>query len=287
MAVVTDQRGLPLLSDHLRFVWAHRVLVCALASVGLLAGLAWASAQTTVYAATSSVTLTPVPKYVLPTGVGLVPPEVSIDTDAQLLHSPVVLDRVGEALGIDTDAAMEHLGVTATANSHVLHVTATATDPERAAAAANAAVDGLAQVRRDTLGSLRLDQVRLLRLWTTGQEDLLAQALGVGVVIPAGDELFAQVLALETALDELEEARANPVRAIDPAVPPTRPLRSNAEVPLTSGVMLGALLGCLLAALRVRHARHHRATDHLAGLSLPGLSTSRPTTRPTSLPTTG
>ena len=34
MAVVTDQRGLPLLSDHLRFVWAHRVLVCALASDG-------------------------------------------------------------------------------------------------------------------------------------------------------------------------------------------------------------------------------------------------------------
>lgn len=276
---MTDPGGLPLLTDHLRTLWARRLVVGLLTGLGLVGGLAWASALDTVFTATASVTLTPVPKYVLPTGVGLAPPEVSIDTDAQLLHSPVVLDEVGTALGVDPASAMDHLSMTATANSHVLHVTATAADPERAAAAANAAVEGLGRVRRDTLGALRLDQVRLLRLWTTGQEDLLARAPGVGVVIPAADELFAQVLSLETALDELEQARANPVTVIDPAVPPTRPLRSNAEVPITSGLMLGAVLGCVVAAARTRLPHRSSTSDRLLSLPFLGVAgTTAPTT---------
>lgn len=281
MASVTRAPGLPLWSDSLRSVWAHRVLICALGLTGLLAGYAWSTTQPTVFAATSSVVLTPVPKYVLPTGEGLLPPEVSIDTDAQLLYSPVVLDRVAAALGTGADSAMDHLSVTATANSRVLHVTATAASPELAAAAANAAVDGLTRVRRTTLGSLRLDQLRLLRLWTTGQEDLLAEAQGVGAVIPATDELFAQVFALKTALGELEEARATPVQVVGPAAPPRRAVRSNIEVPLVSGVMLGALLGCLIGAALDRRPSSVSALDR-AGTRPPSL-----TFRPTALTTTG
>lgn len=281
MAHVSSRGELPLWSDQLRFLRVHRALICALAVTGLLLGFAWSTTQPTVYAATSSVVLTPVPKYVLPTGVGLVPPEVSIDTDAQLLYSPVVLDKVADALGIDPGSAMDHLAVTATANSHALHITATASSPELAATAANAAVEGLTRVRRDTLGSLRLDQVRLLRLWTTDQEDLLAQAPGVGAVIPAVDDLFAQVLELQTSLDELEEARATPVQVIDPATPPRRAVRSNIEVPLVSGLMLGALLGCLTGAARERRA--------VSVLSTRGSSTraSSHLLRPTALTTSG
>lgn len=281
MEVVTQPRGLPLWSDHLRTVWRHRVLVGTLSLAGLLAGLAWSSTQPVAYAATSTVVLTPVPKYVLPTGTGLKPPEVSIDTDAQLLHSPIVLARVGAALGTDADSAMDHLSVTATANSHVLHVTATAGSPERAAAAANAAVEGLARVRRTTLGALRVDQLRLLRLWTTGQEDLLAEASGVGAIIPAGDDLFAQVFDLKSALSELEHARSTPVQDIDPAVPPRRGVRSNAEVPLMSGLMLGALIGCLIGAVVDRRTAS-ATTPYRSGTRPPSL-----TVRPTALTTTG
>jgi hypothetical protein len=85
--------------------------------------------------------------------------------------------------------------------------------------------------------------MRLLRLWTAGQEKLLAQTQGSGVVIPDADDLFATVLELQTSLGELEEARSSPVTVIDPAVPPRRTVRSNSEVPVTSGVMLGAVKG--------------------------------------------
>ncbi len=281
MAVVTRPSGLPLWSDPLRSVWSHRVLICALGMIGLVAGYGWSMTQPTTYAATSSVVLTPVPKYVLPTGVGVAPPEVSIDTDAQLLNSPIVLDRVANALDSRSGSAMEHLSVTASANSRVLHVTATADSPEQAAAAANAAVDGLTRVRRRTLGSLRLDQVRLLRLWTTDQEDLLSEAKGVGAVIPAADDLFTQVVELRTALTELEEARVTPVQVINPAKPPRQPVRSNIEVPLVSGAMLAALIGCLIGV-----ALDRRSTS----LPTPGGSDALLqllTFRPTAFHTTG
>ena len=264
---MSTPRELPLLSDHVRFVWRHRVLVGVLAVIGVVVGSAWAATQETAYAATASVALTPVPKYVLPTGVGLLPPEVSIDTDAQLLNSPEVLDGVGAALGVPADAAMQQLAVTATANSRVLHVTVRASSPDAAAAAANAAIDGLARARRDSLGSLRLDQLRLLRLWTAGQEKLLAQAQSRRVVIPDTEDLFATVLDLQTSLRELEEARARPVTVLDRAVPPSRSVRSNVEVPLVSGLMLGALLGCLVAAAREHDHAHRRRRAGTAALA--------------------
>ncbi len=227
-------------------------VIGALMAVGLLVGLGWSSLQPTTYSSTASVALSPVPKYVLPTGVGLAPPEVSIDTDAQLLHSPQVLEVVGAALGTPADAAREHLSVTASPNSHVLHVTVTATSAPAAAQAANDAVDALVQVRRNTLGSLRLDQLRLLRLWLGGQEDLLAREQSGGVVIPAADDLFVQILELRNGLQELEEARLIPAEVVDPARVPTVPDYSNSEVPITSGAMIGLLAGCLLGARRDR-----------------------------------
>ena len=58
----------------------------------------------------------------------------------------------------------ERLSVTASPNSHVLHVTVKASPPSRAADAANAAVAAFVDVRRDALGALRSDQLSQLRL---------------------------------------------------------------------------------------------------------------------------
>ena len=192
------------------------------------------------------------PKYVLPTGTGLAPPEVSIDTDAQLLHSPEVLDVVGAVLGTDAAAAREHLSLTASPNSHVLHVTVTSTSAPKAAEAANGAVEAMVQVRRKTLGSLQLDQLRLLRLWVGGQEDLLAKEQSRRVVIPASDDFFASIVELRAGLQELEEARLTPAEVLNPALPPSRQDYSNTEVPLTSGAMIGLLAGCLLGVRKDR-----------------------------------
>jgi uncharacterized protein involved in exopolysaccharide biosynthesis len=249
MAVLRRGAELPLWSDHTAFVRRHRLRIVALMVLGLLVGLTWSLTQTGTWTSTASISLAPVPKYVLPTGAGLAPPEVSIDTDAQLLGSPEVLGAVADVLGVDTGAARDSLSVTASPNSHVLHVGVTAPSAPAASEAANAAAAALVRVRRNALGSLRPDQLRLLRLWVAGQEDLLAQEQRDRLVLPATDEDFALVAELRTGLQELEEARISPAEVIDPAVPAPRPDYANREVPLVSGAMLGLLAGCLLGAL--------------------------------------
>ena len=251
MGVLKQPPGLPLWSDYTRFARRHRVVLAASMGVGLLAGFAWSLQQPPTFSATASVRLVPVPVYVT-SPTELVPPEVSIDTDAQLLYSSRVLGAVGDALGTDAEAASEVMSVTAAPQSQVLHVTVAADSAQLAAEAADAAASAFVDVRRDALGALRDDQLRQLRLFVSEQEQLLAREQRGRLVIPGNDELFAQILELRTSLDELEEARSQPAEVVRPAVPPRAPDHANTEVPMTSGAMLGLLAGCLLGAARDR-----------------------------------
>jgi hypothetical protein len=165
------------------------------------------------------------------------------------------LNAVGNVLGTDADTASEHLSVTASPSSHVLHVTATAASAKLSAEAADAAVTAFVDVRRRALGALRSSQLRQLRLLVTSQEQLLAQEQAHRVVIPAIDGLFAQILELRDALDELEEAHSEPAEVVRSAVPPGAADYANTEVPMTSGAMLGLLCGCLLGSARDRAGR--------------------------------
>ena len=190
-----------------------------------------------------------------PRDAGLLPPEVSIDTDAQLLQSPRVLTAVSDALGTDPGQAIEHLSVTASPHSHVLHVTVSGASPRAAASAADAAVAAFVDVRRRALGALASHQLRQLRLFVTGQEELLAREQSRRLVIAGQDDLFAQTLELRAGLEELEQARSQPAHVVRHALPATSADHANAEVPITSGAMVGLLCGVLLGAGRDRLRR--------------------------------
>ncbi len=252
MAVLTQPSGLPLWSDYPRFARRHVVLVGALVGIGFVAGFAWSMQQSPTFSATTSIALTPVPKYVIPSTTELVPPEVTIDTDAQLMQSPKVLGAIGAALGVDNDVAAERLSLSASPNSHVLHVTVKSSSAARAAAAANAAITALVDVRRESLGAFRQDQLSQLQLLVATEERELAKQQTTRLVIPPTDDLFGQIQQLRASLDELEEARREPAVVLEPATAPRRPDYANSEVPVVSGVMLGLLAGCVLGAGRDR-----------------------------------
>lgn len=251
MGDVSTRTGLPLVSDYSRFLRRHRALLVCLVTLGLLAGLVWSMRQPATYSATTSIAFVPVPKYVTTPGE-LLSPGVTVDTDAQLLSSPEVVDAIAHQLGIDPGAVEQRVSVTATANSHVLHVTVESRSRTRAAAAANAGATALIAVRRASLGALQDDQLNLVRIMLADHEDRLARAQRRRLVIPATDELFTSVLTLRQALDELEAARDEPAEVLRPAEPPKNKDYANTEVPLSSGPMLGLLVGCLLGAARDR-----------------------------------
>ncbi len=102
-----------------------------------------------------------------------------------------VLGAVADVLGVDTGAARDSLSVTASPNSHVLHVTVTAPSAPAAAEAANAAAAALVArpPQRPRLPPRR--PAPPAAALVTGQEDLLAQEQRDRLVIPATDELFA------------------------------------------------------------------------------------------------
>lgn len=259
MGVLNQPPGLPLFSDYTRFVRRHRAYIGVLMGVGLLAGYAWSLLlQPTTFSATASVALAPVPVYLTTSTTELVPPEVSIDTDAQLLHSPRVLGAVGDTLGTDEDEASDRLTVTAAPNSRVLHVTVTDASAQLAAEAADAAVAAFVEVRRGALGALRYHQLRQLRLLVSEHEDQLDGEQARRLVIPAYDDLFAEVRELRASVDELQEARREPAQVVHPAERPRDADYANTQVPLTSGAMIGLLGGCLLGAARDRARRHGR-----------------------------
>lgn len=243
---------LPLASDYLRFVRRHVRGISALMTLGVLVGVALSLLQPSTFSATASVALAPVPVYVMPTVTELAPPPVSIDTDAQLVRSAPVLAAVGQALGTDPARAEEHISVTASASTSVLHVTVSASDATRAARAADAAAQALIDVRRNTLGALTLPQIRQLQFQIVAQEGDLAREQLKRLVVPVRDELFSDLLELRTRLAELEAARRVPAEVIAPAPSRGRADYANTEVPITSGAALGLIAGCLVGAARDR-----------------------------------
>ena len=263
---------LPLWSDYTGFARRHARSIVLLMVAGLMTGFAWSVQQPATFSATTSVALAPVPKYLTSSIVDIAAPEVTIDTDAQLLQSPQVLGAVGDILGTSAAEARTRLSMTASPNSHVLHVTVRSSSPDLAAAASASAVASFTGVRRNALGALRHDQLRQLRQLLVAQEELLAREQSKRLVIPATDQLFTEVLGLQDALDELLLARSKPAEVVRAADPPTRADYSNTEVPAVSGAMLGLLGACLLGAGRDRR-------QHLRSRPAPAPHSSRLSSR--------
>ena len=255
MAAVTQPPGLPLWSDYVAFARRHRRRFLALMGIGLVLGYGWSLTRPTSFSATASIALTPVPMYVTASSSDLPPPPVTIDTDAQLLHNPRVVQAVATALGTDDRTAAQRLSVSASPNSDALHVTVASRNAQTAAQAANAAVAAFIQVRRSALGSLQPQQLSHLQLAIDGQERLLTKT----AVLPANNDLFAQVYDLQTRLQELEDARAEPANVISLATVPPHHDYPNTEVPVVSGAMLGLLLAWLWGDALDRSARRGRA----------------------------
>lgn len=260
MDALTRSAGLPTWGDHTAFLRRHRWTIALAMTLGGVAGALWSWQQPSTFSATASVALAPVPVYVAASTDELVPPEVSVDTDAQLLRSGPVLDAVGAVLDTDRDESEDRLRVTATPNTHVLHVTVRADTPQHAAAAANAAAAALTDVRRQTLGALDEDQVRYLRM-VLGEHDVAPeQEDGRPSLVPVEDEQFARIVGVRASLDELDEARARPAEVVRPAAPSARADYANTEVAVVSGALLGLLGGCLAGAGRDRFRPPTRPT---------------------------
>lgn len=247
-------------ADHTGFLRRHLLLLVVAIALGLLGGCTAVLLQSSQYTAQTSLVLAPVPGYVSTATTGRPPRSVTLDTDAQLVRDPAVVAAVARATGQDPTTVRQNLAVSAAPRTRVLHVAFTTGSATTAAAGAEAAAVTLIDVRRRTLPALRpsaaarLDQ-RMVQL----HDQLRAQGRTNPFMVTV-NPLATQIALLQARAADLERARTSPAEVIRHARPPARPDSADAEVPLTSGLMTGLLVGCGIGVIsdRVRRRRRER-----------------------------
>lgn len=251
------------LRDYLRVIRRRKwvIALVTLATVG--AAIAASLVQTPVYQGTAEVLLQARATESLfdPDSGQRNDPARAVQTEIQVLKSRPVRDLVREELGSAPKVSASPVGQT-----DVIEVKAESTDPERAAAIANAYAKSYIDFRRgqavdDLLAAAEQIQEKIA--------ELQAQIDGVAATTPTTvrgarpttvppdasaqrDQLLAQQALFRQKLDQLQvdaALKSGGAQLVTPAVAPTTPIRPtpvrNAVVALAVGLMLGLGLAFL------------------------------------------
>jgi hypothetical protein len=251
------------LSAYLRAIRRGAVAVAVCALVGAAIGVGWMTRTPRVYSSTSAVLVADVPLYLARKGeVGA--KWFTIDTEASRLVSEPVLDATRRATGEQDIRAHVHLAAVPT--TKVLKVTYNSTDKVAAQKGAAMMTETYLQLRRADLESRRDDRVELI-----GQQIATLNARLDETVVKgkAGAGKIAELTASRTAIVQQIAARQTESRQVrtTSAYPgqvlriggTTKSRRINPFVPPVDGLVLGGLVGLLVAY--IRSTRLGRASD--------------------------
>ncbi len=235
-----------------------RVILAGLA-VGLLLGTAWYAAAPRTYAATASVLVTATGADTTSTvGERTVSEAVNLDTEAQILTSADVVDRVLEATGdaFPARGILDHVAVQVPPNTNVLDITVSADDPrtaqEGAQAFAEAYLANRTEVAEESLATSTSEYEQRLEAAQAQQAELTVQ---LRAAEEAGDGetatglrtriqgVTAQIAALAQRLVETSSVVVTAGRVINAPERPSAPVSPDRQLVLGSAAALGLLLG--------------------------------------------
>ena len=220
------------------------------------------------------------------------------DTEAELVHSTVVLRAAAKRLGTSwtPDELTDRIQISVPTSTRVFSLTFTAGDPATAQRGAQVVAEEYVR-HRSTLLADRAQRVGdALRDRRTSLETLLSGApdeaepttggrgatkFPVNLALRA--EIRAQIARIDEALSTAASTGANRAEVVTRAERPVRSARANAEVAPVSGILAGLLAGLGLGFVRDRGATSPSATPtrsprRPAYLWWPPLA--RPTRRP-------
>ena len=219
------------------------IIVASIVVVGAVAYL-FSSQQEKQYSSTASVLFQADVEAVAGSGGDFVDPERQAATNEALLSLPVVATGAGKALRIDPRQVASSVEVVSSRESDIVDIKATTADPELSTRMVNAYGEAFIEFRRAGARD-RIDEAingarTALRNLTDTQRDG-----------QAGTDVRQRINQLETT----RSLQSGGVDLVQPAGVPTEP---SAPKPVRTGllgVVLGAILGFALAALRERQDR--------------------------------
>ncbi len=230
---------------------------------------------------------------------------LNLDTESQIARSAVVSARAAEMLkNPNPEELREHVTVDVPPNSAILSISFSASDPQAAAAGAQAYAEAYLRNRtraaEDAIGAqLKLIAARLREVendldeatasrtattQTTAAQTTTAQTTTAGGAAGLGTTrrqamLARQVSDLTLRYDALKTVAVTPGTVISPARPPARPAHPSPPLFLGSGLFLGVLAGAGAAFGRDRldtRVRTCADIERLCGLPLLAELPARP-----------
>jgi uncharacterized protein involved in exopolysaccharide biosynthesis/Mrp family chromosome partitioning ATPase len=255
-------------------------VVAACAIVGLVAGAGLLFIQPKVYSSTAQLNIKDDPG----SGEQGSKTKVNLDTEAAILKSSSVANRTKQLLRTDLSATelQDRIEVNAVPNSSVLSVTYRASNPGAAQLGARTYAQAYLNNRTEQFRASAASQVKAYREQQTALGNDLRRITTRRRQLPVNSPDRAALLVQQNLITQQisgigEKMALLQGQAVDPGsvISDARPGKQTSPVPplfLGSGLMVGLLLGVILALWRDRADRRLRSADDVQRLlSLPVL----------------
>jgi Mrp family chromosome partitioning ATPase/capsular polysaccharide biosynthesis protein len=228
----------------------NKWLILALAVIGILAGFGYTRLQSKSYSATASLAVTDPSQQLALIGGQYVPNQTPLQlasAAAPQVTRPAVTQAVTRSLGGSVKASdLAGVQVAVDANSYVLHITASSSTANQAAAIANA------YAQQDAA----ISNAQARAQYAADGKALHSQLAHTS---PTSPEFLTNV-ETESRLSQLSKL-AKPITVSNLATPPGSPSSPKTTTDTLAGLLLGLLLGIALATMRDaldRRLRHSR-----------------------------
>jgi hypothetical protein len=251
---------LPTLASYYALISGWRLLViCLLGIIGAVGGAAYSTRAVPEYRASVYIALPDLPQWV---DVNPDPPNAkrtTIDTSANLVFSDPVVEAVAAQIGVPVDVARNSLSVSARPLSRAAIVSYTTTNRDTAVAAANLAAKGMIKQRQTVLPGRDLTATDEL---ANRLSDLRGQALRWPF---STTSIAGQLNGVLARLDQLQQRHGEQKGRVVIAADAARRLPLHRELPITTGLTVGVLIGIGWMWLRgPRTSRDRRARRQAA-----------------------
>lgn len=263
-----------------RAVRYHLVVVVVCLLLGAVVGWLYAGSVEPSYTSTSRVLVNPaVGNAYAPTPASVRQDELtSLETEAQVAQSQEVLGTVADQGSLTTAALQRGLQVVVPANTQILEISYTSTDPVVAQQVANAVADaylGNRDRRFIEVNAARITRVETQTLSIVTDLRAATAAAQQGSAAERffqsklSDALRNELVSIRAQRTALENTDAPPGAVIAPASSSESAGRVTSLLMLAGGTLAGLALGCLLAMLLERSTGVVRSEAEVAAAGLP------------------
>jgi len=239
-----------------RILRRHWFLILQAIVVTTIAALVWSATREELYTASTTVLFREpaATADILNTNDSFEDPARRAATNETLLSLGVVADRAAESLRgqVDAGTIAGAVDVVSSNEADIVDVEATTTDPRLSATIANAYSRAFVALRQESAREQMQNAINLARAALDGLTP--TEAAG-----EAGSALRSRIGELETALS----LQTGGAEIVQPASAPSSPSSPDTTRNGILGVILGALIGFGLAALRERTDRTVKSVDEV------------------------